>query len=69
VSGKVVSVARSFVSDYLFASPHFQVTYEFGGRRWRGTIIADDELDAWRRFQTKLDEDGDEFPANKVGAD
>ena len=31
--------------------------------------MADDELDAWRRFQAKLDSEGEAFPDNRVGAD
>lgn len=70
MSGKVISVARTHINDRVYAGrPHYQVTYEFKDQRWRGTIFADDELDAWRKFQAKLDEDGEQFPANRVGAD
>lgn len=67
--GKVLSVERKDTSYSQHVRPHFTVIYEFNHSRWRGSIMADDELDAWRRFQAKLDSEGEAFPDNRVGAD
>ena len=55
--GTVISVERKY-EGVGRVRPHFTVIYEFNHSRWRGSIIADDELDAWRTFQKKLDEEG-----------
>jgi hypothetical protein len=41
------------VGDYAYT-----VLYKFNGAIWRGREHARDELDAWRKFQARLDKEG-----------
>lgn len=39
----------------------FNVWYTFNGSRWKGSIAAKDELEAWAKFQARLDYEGSQI--------
>lgn len=58
---KVVGVEQGIGKPTPNGTRVYTVWYTFDGSMWKGSVAAKDELDAWRKFQARLDKENKEL--------